>query len=54
MFDASLSQRFAFDGRVPGDMLTLLVLGSIIAIGAMGFQMGVGERVSRCSPRSCS
>ena len=45
MFDASLSQRFAFDGRVPGAMLSLLVLGSVIAIGAMGFQMGlVGAR----------
>lgn len=42
MLDSSLSQRFAFDGRVPGDMLSLLVVGSIIAIGAMGFQMGVG------------
>ncbi len=42
MLDASLSQRFAFDGRAPGDMLALLVLGSIVAIGAMGFQMGVG------------
>ena len=41
MSGAALSQRFAFDGRVPGDMVTLLVLGAIIAIGATGYQMGV-------------
>ena len=41
MFDASLSQRFAFDGQVPSDMLTMLFLGSVIAIGALGFQMGL-------------
>ena len=41
MFDASLSQRFAFDGQVPNDMLTMLFFGALIAIGAMGFQMGM-------------
>ncbi len=41
MFDSSLSQRFAFEGRVPPGVLTLLVAGSILAIGAMGFQLGL-------------
>jgi len=41
MFDASMSQRFAFAGRVPPGILTLLVVGSILAIGAMGFQLGL-------------
>jgi len=41
MIDASLSQRFAFDGRVPGDMVAMLCVGSLLAIGAMGFQLGL-------------
>ena len=41
MFDAALSQRFAFAGRAPPGVLTLLVAGSILAIGAMGFQLGL-------------
>ncbi len=41
MIDASLSQRFAFDGRVPGDMVAMLCVGSLLAIGALGFQLGI-------------
>ena len=41
MFDAAHSQRFAFEAQVPTDMLTMLLCGSILAIGAMGFQMGL-------------
>jgi hypothetical protein len=41
MFDAAQSQRFAFLGRAPPGVLTLLVTGSILAIGAMGFQLGL-------------
>ena len=41
MFDSALSQRFAFAGRVPPGVLTLLVIGSVLAIGAMGFQLGL-------------
>jgi hypothetical protein len=45
MFDAAQTQRFAFIQRVPPGVLTLLVVGSILAIGAMGFQLGlVGHR----------
>jgi hypothetical protein len=45
MFDASVSQRFAFEGRVPPGILTMLVFGAILAIGATGFQLGlVGQR----------
>ena len=45
MFDAAQSQRFAFAGRTPPGVLTLLVAGSVLAIGAMGFQLGlVGHR----------
>jgi hypothetical protein len=41
MFDTAQSQRFAFVGRVPPGVLTLLVVGSVLAIGAMGFQLGL-------------
>jgi hypothetical protein len=41
MIDSSLSQRFAFEGRVPQDMLYMLLAFSVIAIGAMGFQLGL-------------
>ena len=41
MIDSSLSQRFAFEGRVPGNMIATLLVGSIIAISAMGFQLGL-------------
>ena len=45
MFDAAQAQRFAFSQRVPPGVMTLLVVGSILAIGAMGFQLGlVGHR----------
>jgi hypothetical protein len=45
MFDASVSQRFAFAGRVPPGILTLLVAGAVLAIGAVGFQLGLaGQR----------
>jgi hypothetical protein len=45
MIDASLSQRFAFETHVPGHMVLTLVFGSLIAIAAMGYQLGlVGYR----------
>jgi hypothetical protein len=43
MFDAALSQRFAFAGNTPPGVLTLLVAGSILAIGAMGFELGLAR-----------
>jgi hypothetical protein len=44
MFDVAQAQRFAFVGRVPPGVLTLLVVGSILAIGATGFQLGLAGR----------
>jgi hypothetical protein len=45
MIDASLSQRYAFEARVPGNMIYVLGLGTLIAIAAMGYQLGlVGYR----------
>jgi hypothetical protein len=41
MFDSAQSQRFAFIGQAPSAMLDMLMAGSIIAIGAMGFEMGL-------------
>ncbi len=41
MFDASLSQRFAFDSRVPGHLPLMLFGGALLAIGAMGFSLGL-------------
>jgi hypothetical protein len=45
MIDAALSQRFAFETHVPGHMVLTLVSGSLIAIAALGYQLGlVGYR----------
>jgi hypothetical protein len=41
MFDASASQRFAFDSRVPGHLPLMLFGGALLAIGAMGFSLGL-------------
>lgn len=41
MFDDAQAQRFAFIGESPGAMLDMLLDGSIIAIGALGFEMGL-------------
>jgi hypothetical protein len=40
MFDASLAQRFAFTTRVPPSLEWTLLAGSILAVGAMGYQLG--------------
>ena len=40
MFDASLSNRFAFDSRTPKHLPLMLLAGAILAIGALGFQIG--------------
>lgn len=44
MFDDAQAQRFAFLGESPGAMLDMMLDGSIIAIGAMGFEMGLRGR----------
>jgi hypothetical protein len=41
MFDSAQAQRFAFLGEAPPGMFDALVLGAIIAIGAMGFETGL-------------
>jgi hypothetical protein len=40
MFDASLAQRFAFTARVPQSLEWTLLGGSLLAVGAMGYQLG--------------
>jgi hypothetical protein len=44
MFDSAQSQRFAFLGEAPGAMLDMMMLGGIIAIGAMGYEAGLRGR----------
>jgi len=41
MFDSAQAQRFAFLGQTPGPMLDMMMLGSLIAIGALGYGMGL-------------
>jgi hypothetical protein len=40
MFDVSLSQRFAFASRIPVGLAWTLLVGSMVAVGAMGYQLG--------------
>jgi hypothetical protein len=40
MFNAARAERFAFDSRVPADMSWMLMAGSLLAIGAMGYHLG--------------
>jgi len=44
MFDASLSQRFAFDSRVPLNLTWMLLAGSVLALGALGYQFGLAGK----------
>ena len=45
MFDANLSQRFALESRVPLETMLGLLCGAVLAIGALGFQVGLtGKR----------
>jgi len=41
MFDAELSERFAFDSRVPPTLSWMLLCGALLAISAMGYQFGL-------------
>jgi hypothetical protein len=43
-FDAALSQRYAFESRVPAHILWLLLGGSVLAVGAVGGQLGLGPQ----------
>ncbi len=44
MFDANLSQRFALESLVPMETMVGLLAGAILAIGALGFQIGLTGR----------
>jgi len=44
MIDLSMSQHFAFANRVPVYLLWAVLFGSMLSIGAMQFQFGVGQR----------
>jgi hypothetical protein len=40
MFNAAQTERFAFESRVPANMSWMLMAGSLLAIGAMGYHFG--------------
>jgi hypothetical protein len=40
MFAAALSERFAFESRVPANLSWMLMAGCLLAIGAMGYHLG--------------
>jgi hypothetical protein len=42
VFDQALAQRFAHESRVPAEILLMLLAGSLLAIGALGYQLGIG------------
>lgn len=45
MFDDSSAQQFAYESRVPANILTMLYFGALLAIGALGYQFGlIGNR----------
>jgi hypothetical protein len=41
MFDSAQAQRFAFLGDAPAMMLEMMMLGAMLAIGAMGYESGL-------------
>jgi hypothetical protein len=41
MFDSAQAQRFAFLDETPNAILDMMILGAIIAIGAMGYETGL-------------
>ncbi len=44
MFDASLVQRYAMEGRAPTETMLMLLGGATLAVGALGYQMGLSGR----------
>jgi len=40
-FDASTSERFAFEARLPAQLIWLLLVMALIAIAALGYQLGL-------------
>ncbi|MCX5517417.1 hypothetical protein OSH10_03120 [Kaistia defluvii] len=47
MFDASTSERFAFQMRLPSQIFWLLIAMAMLSMGCLGFQMGLKERPAR-------
>jgi hypothetical protein len=41
MFESAVNEQFAFESRVPADLSWMLLAGSLLAIGAMGYHLGV-------------
>lgn len=44
MFDAELVQRYSMESRVPAETMLGLLAGAVLAIGALGYQMGLAGR----------
>jgi hypothetical protein len=44
MFDASLVQRYSMESRAPAETMLVLLAGAMLAVGALGYQMGLGGR----------
>src|SRR5271170_3578188 len=44
MFDASLVQRYSMESRAPTETMMVLLAGAMIAVGALGYQMGLAGR----------
>lgn len=42
VFDMALAQRFAYESRVPTEILWMLLAGSVLSISALGYQLGLG------------
>src|SRR5271169_1324783 len=53
MFDANLAQRYAFESRVPTETELMLLVGAMLAVGALGYQIGLeGRRQAWRRPRA--
>jgi hypothetical protein len=44
MFDASLVQRYSMESRAPTETMLVLLSGAMLAVGALGYQMGLAGR----------
>lgn len=44
MFDGSMTQHYAMESRVPIQTLLMLLAGTFLALGALGYQMGLAGR----------
>jgi hypothetical protein len=47
MFDAATSERFAFETRLPRQILLLLLAMTLLSMGCLGYQQGLKEKQSR-------